>query len=75
MSIHVENLSFAYGDKQSCKISALMKKRRKYRDCGVSGCGKSTLLKLLAGLYSARDGIVEVRDYEDRKIYGKTCRW
>lgn len=28
---------------------------------GVSGCGKSTLLKLLAGLYSARDGIVEVQ--------------
>ncbi|HHY82737.1 MAG TPA: ATP-binding cassette domain-containing protein [Clostridiales bacterium] len=62
MSIYVENLSFAYGDKQILReINLNVKNGESIRIIGVSGCGKSTLLKLLAGLYKAQDGIIEVQ--------------
>ncbi|NLC69562.1 MAG: ABC transporter ATP-binding protein [Clostridiaceae bacterium] len=61
MSIHIINLSFAYGDNQVLRdINLNVETGEKIGIIGVSGCGKSTLLKLLAGLYSPQNGIVEV---------------
>ena len=61
MSIHIENLFFAYGEKQILRdINLHIKSGENIGIVGVSGCGKSTLLKLLAGLYSAQKGIIEV---------------
>lgn len=62
MSIHIENLTFSYGDKQVLRnINLDVKSGECIRITGVSGCGKSTLLKLLAGLYIAQAGIIEVQ--------------
>lgn len=62
MSIHIENLSFAYDNKQILRnINLHIQTGESIGIIGVSGCGKSTLLKLLAGLYSAQNGIIEVQ--------------
>jgi len=61
MSIHIENLSFSYGEKQILHdINLDIESGENIGIVGVSGCGKSTLLKLLAGLYSVQSGIIEV---------------
>jgi ABC-type multidrug transport system fused ATPase/permease subunit len=61
MSILVEDLNFAYGDNKILKgINLFIEAGEKVGIIGVSGGGKSTLLKLLAGLYPAYSGIVEV---------------
>lgn len=61
MSIHVENLSFAYGENQVLRdIHLSVETGESIGIIGVSGGGKSTLLKLLAGLYAVQEGIVEV---------------
>ncbi|AUS95342.1 hypothetical protein CDQ84_16245 [Clostridium thermosuccinogenes] len=62
MGIRVENLSFAYGEHQVLRdINLIVETGERIGIIGTSGCGKSTLLKLLAGLYSAQKGIVEVQ--------------
>jgi len=61
MSIYIENLSFAYGDKEVLRdINLYVETGERIGIIGMSGCGKSTLLKLIAGLYSLQKGIVEV---------------
>lgn len=61
MCIHIESLSFSYGDNQVlCDINLHVETGESIGIIGVSGGGKSTLLKLLAGLYPAQKGIVEV---------------
>jgi len=61
MSIHIENLSFSYGEKQILHdINLDIESGENIGIVGVSGCGKSTLLKLLAGLYPVQSGIIEV---------------
>lgn len=66
MSIYIENLTFAYADNKVLRdINLNVKSGESIGIIGLSGCGKSTLLKLLAGLYPAQDGIVEV--YGTRK--------
>jgi len=68
MGIRVENLSFAYGERQVlCDINLTVETGESIGIIGVSGCGKSTLLKLLAGLYSAQNGIVEVEGARNPK--------
>ncbi|NLC19505.1 MAG: ABC transporter ATP-binding protein [Clostridiales bacterium] len=61
MSIHIENLSFAYGDRQILKnISMYIEAGEKIGIIGASGSGKSTLMKLIAGLYSPQNGSIEL---------------
>lgn len=61
MSIRVENLWFAYNNVPVLRgISLIAGAGDHIGIVGVSGCGKSTLLKLLAGLYQAQSGVVEV---------------
>jgi ATP-binding cassette subfamily B protein/subfamily B ATP-binding cassette protein MsbA len=61
LGILVENLSFGYGGNMILQDISMNVGTGEYVGIvGVSGCGKSTLLKLLAGLYPAMTGIVEV---------------
>lgn len=62
MSIYIQNLSFSYGDKQVLRdINLTVEAGESIGIIGVSGGGKSTLLKLLAGLYPAQNGTLEVQ--------------
>lgn len=50
--ITLQNLSFAYGDKEVLKnINYHFEAGKKYVIVGPSGCGKSTLLQLILGYY------------------------
>ncbi len=61
MSIHIENLTFSYGNNQVLSdINLNVKYGESIGIIGVSGGGKSTLLKLLSGLYTVQNGTVEV---------------
>jgi ABC-type multidrug transport system fused ATPase/permease subunit len=62
MSIYIDGLSFAYGDKRVLDdISLTIRTGECVGIVGVSGGGKSTLLKLLSGLYATQSGIIEVQ--------------
>ncbi|HWT74884.1 MAG TPA: ABC transporter ATP-binding protein [Mobilitalea sp.] len=62
MSIHIERLTFFYGDKEVLhEIELKVRTGENIGIIGVSGGGKSTLLKLLSGLYAPQTGIVEVQ--------------
>lgn len=62
MSIHIEGLNFAYGDKKVLdNINLMVETGEKIGIVGVSGGGKSTLLKLLSGLYSSQCGIIKIQ--------------
>lgn len=61
MSINVVGLSFLYGEKMVLdNINLTVNTGDNIGIVGVSGGGKSTLLKLLSGLYSSQNGIIEV---------------
>ncbi len=61
MGIHIEDLSFAYGDKKVLyDICLSVKKGEHIGIIGTSGGGKSTLLKLLSGLYEKQCGCLAV---------------
>jgi len=61
MSIHIENLSYAFGDRQIIRdISLHIEAGERIGIIGASGSGKSTLMKLMAGLYSPQSGFIEV---------------
>lgn len=61
MSIRAENLWFTYNDAPVLRgIDLFADTGEHIGITGMSGCGKSTLLKLMAGLYRAQDGAVEV---------------
>lgn len=61
MSIYIENLTFAYGKNLVLNnINLAVETGESIGIIGMSGSGKSTLMKLLAGLYSAQRGIIEV---------------
>lgn len=63
MGIVIENVSFAYGDKQVLdNINLLVNTGESIGIIGESGGGKSTLLKLLAGLYEPQNGTISVDD-------------
>ena len=61
MSIHIENLSFAYGKKEIFNdFSKDFDKGVFYSLSAVSGKGKTTLFRLIAGLEKAKSGTIEV---------------
>ena len=63
MNIQIENLSFAYGDKQVLdNINLTIESGETVGIVGVSGGGKSTLLKLISGLYDLQSGSITIGD-------------
>lgn len=61
MSIYIEDMTFAYNNKEILhNINLKVDTGEIIGITGESGCGKSTLLKLLSGLYRPDTGIVEV---------------
>lgn len=57
MSVRLEEISFCYGEKKILdKISLTVREKEHIGILGGSGSGKSTLLKLLAGLYTVKEG-------------------
>lgn len=63
MSIVIENLSFAYGDRQVLdNINLLVVTGETIGIAGISGGGKSTLLKLISGLYNVQSGKITIGD-------------
>ncbi len=61
MSIRLRDVSFCYGERRVLdKVSLTVKEKEHIGILGGSGCGKSTLLKILAGLYSVKEGLCEV---------------
>ena len=57
MSVRLEEISFCYGEKKILdKISLTVREKEHIGILGGSGSGKSTLLKILAGLYTVKDG-------------------
>lgn len=68
-TIEMENISFAYGDKQVLKNqSFLFEKGGKYALIGPSGCGKSTVLKLILGWLPEYQGTVLFDDKNAREF-------
>lgn len=62
MSIYIEGLNFAYGDKRVLDdIGLTVGTGESVGIVGVSGGGKSTLLKLISGLYATQSGTIEVQ--------------
>lgn len=63
MSIIIENLSFAYGDKQVLdNINLSVGTGQTVGIVGISGVGKSTLLKLISGLYDVQSGKITIEN-------------
>lgn len=61
MSIRVCRLTYSYGSNTVLRdISLTVETGESIGVIGVSGGGKSTLLKLLSGLYTPQEGLVEV---------------
>ncbi|MBE5961246.1 MAG: ABC transporter ATP-binding protein [Lachnospiraceae bacterium] len=61
MSIHINNLSFSYGNKTVLKdVSLMVADGESIGIIGVSGGGKSTLLKLISGLYEVTNGFISI---------------
>lgn len=57
MSIQLREISFCYGEKKILDtISLAVREKEHIGILGGSGSGKSTLLKLLAGLYTVKEG-------------------
>ena len=70
--IRFKEVSFSYDNKQIINNLTLnIKKGEKVGIMGESGCGKSTLLKLMAGLYKADCGYVEVDGENDPDMISK----
>lgn len=61
MSVVLREISFCYGEKKILdNISLTVREKEHIGILGGSGSGKSTLLKLLAGLYTVKEGHCEV---------------
>ena len=61
MSIVLREISFGYGEKKILdRISLTVREKEHIGILGGSGNGKSTLLKILAGLYTGKEGYCEV---------------
>lgn len=71
MSIHINNLSFSYGNKSVLnEVNLWIEDGESIGIVGVSGGGKSTLLKLISGLYEVTNGFISIDGYtlsEDRR--------
>lgn len=78
--IEVENLSFAYGDKEILKdVSFKIEKGKKYLIKGASGAGKTTLIKLLSMTYDDYKGRilvddVDYKEIDDEKVLGAALK-
>lgn len=61
--IKLQNISFAYGEKQIIKDFSLnIEKGDKICLFGQSGCGKTTLLRLILGLEKLNEGKISIED-------------
>lgn len=68
-SIKVNNISFAYGDKEVFNnLDLLFERNRKYLIAGPSGCGKSTMLNMLKKLLYPQRGNIEIDDVPLKRI-------
>lgn len=66
-AISMQNVSFAYGDKQVLSGQSLkFEKGGKYALTGASGCGKSTVLKLLLGWLPDYQGSIRFDEKDAR---------
>lgn len=68
-AISMQNVSFAYGDKQVLNGQSLkFEKGGKYALTGASGCGKSTVLKLLLGWLPDYQGSIRFDEKDARDV-------
>lgn len=68
-AISMQNVSFAYGDKQVLSGQSLkFEKGGKYALTGASGCGKSTVLKLLLGWLPDYQGSIRFDEKDARDV-------
>jgi len=60
--IHVENISYTYpdGNRALIDVSIDIEEGSTVAVVGANGAGKSTLLALLAGIFSAKEGTIEI---------------
>lgn len=59
--VTLKNVSFSYGEKTVLRnINLEIKENSKVAFVGETGSGKSTIIKLISGLISPQDGIVEI---------------
>ena len=60
--IHVENISYTYpdGNRALIDVSIDIEEGSTVAVVGANGAGKSTLLALLAGIFSAKEGAIEI---------------
>lgn len=59
--VTLKNVSFSYGEKPVLRnINLEIKENSKVAFVGETGSGKSTIIKLISGLISPQDGIVEI---------------
>ena len=60
-NVTLKNISFAYGEKQVLKdVNLEIKANSKVAFVGETGSGKSTIIKLISGLISPQNGVVEI---------------
>lgn len=72
---HINQLDYAYGDKQILNhINYSFKLNKKYAIVGPSGSGKSTLLNILNGKLTDYQGSVTLSDKELKQISGHDLR-
>ena len=69
----IENLSFAYGEKQVLdNVSLTVQGGENVGIIGASGGGKSTLLKLISGLYDVQRGSIVIGGFSEGSM--ERCR-
>ena len=72
--IHVENMSFGYGDRPVLdRIGFGVDKGQVFCLIGPNGCGKTTLLDCILGLNKSIEGRIEIRG-KDMKTCGSSWR-
>ena len=60
-NVSLKNVTFSYGEKQVLKnVNLEIKENSKVAFVGETGSGKSTIIKLISGLISPQNGVVEI---------------
>jgi len=73
--IHVDNVSFNYGDKEILKnINLKIKKGKTIALVGQSGGGKSTLMDLIPRFHDPKSGSIKIDGYDYRDLTMESLR-
>lgn len=74
-SISINNVSYAYNNTVVLKnINLNLTKGNIVAIVGKNGSGKSTLMKIIAGLYTPKEGIIKVNSFSSKDIDKMTYR-